>query len=123
MADTGPPADVTPDFSRSGRGPQLPAPQVQKAQWQRASMGWMREAHKGKLAATGRITLAANAAASVVTDSRAGPTSYIGFMPVTAAAAAEHGNLVVVQQGNGTFTVQHTSNAVTDRTYIYCIMG
>ena len=86
---------------------------------------WMREAHTGKLANTGSVTLAANVASTTVSDYRAGVSSFIGFMPQTANAAAEigAGTMYVATQGKQTFTITHANNAQADRTFRYCLLG
>lgn len=86
---------------------------------------WMREAHQGKLANTGTVTLTANVASTTVTDARAGATTFIGFMPQTANAAAEvgAGTMYVATQGKQTFTITHANNAQADRTFRYCLLG
>lgn len=94
------------------------------AQWKRQASTWMQEVHQGHLANTGIVTLAANAASTVVSDDRVGEYSFIGLMARTANAAAElaSGN-VYVTAGKKTFTVAHTNNAQTDRTFTYNISG
>ena len=86
---------------------------------------WMREAHQGKLANTGAITLTANAALTTVSDARAGALTFIGFMPQTANAAAEigAGTMYIATQGKQTFTITHANNAQVDRIFRYCLLG
>jgi hypothetical protein len=84
-----------------------------------------RLARRGKLEATGTVTLIANAASTVVTDARASFQSFIGFMPTTANAATEVGNgtIYVSTRNNGSFTLAHANNAQTDRTFAYLVIG
>jgi hypothetical protein len=101
----------------------LATPIASEAEFKRIFSSWMQQANQGGVAVTGTVTLDANSPSTTVTDKRAGPTSYIGFMPLTARAAQEWKNLVISQQGSGTFMIGHTNNAFTDRTYTYAIMG
>lgn len=91
--------------------------------WRRLVYSWLKNANTGKIGNTGTVTLAAGKSSTTVTDSRAGASSYIGFMPRTPNAAMEAGNLVISGQGDGFFTIEHTNNTLTDRTFTYCIMG
>lgn len=79
----------------------------------------------GKLNSTGSVTLAANAASTVVSDDRAGYESVILFMPTTASAAAEQaaGAMFVSSRGKQTFTVTHANTTSTTRTFDYIIIG
>jgi hypothetical protein len=79
----------------------------------------------GKLNSTGTVTLAANAATTVVADDRAGYESVILFMPTTAAAASEQagGAMFVSSRGKQTFTVTHANTTSTTRTFDYIIIG
>lgn len=94
-------------------------------QWKRGVAAWMLEVNQGHLQNIGRVTLNANATDTTVTDARAGANSFIGFMPTTAAAAAElgGGTLYVATQGKQSFVVTHSNISATDRTYTYCILG
>lgn len=82
----------------------------------------------GRSNAIGTITLAVGAASTVVTPTQSGviaPSSNIGFMPTTAAAAAElaSGNFYVSSVGKDTFTITHTSSATTGRTFGWFVVG
>jgi hypothetical protein len=73
------------------------------------------------------LTLTANVASTVLTDSRLGTNSFIAFDPVTANAAAElaAGTMYVptANRRDGNFTVTHANNAQTDRIFRYLIIG
>ncbi len=72
----------------------------------------------------GLVTLAANAASTVVTDPRVTATSIITFSPKTANASAEigAGGMYVSAQVAGTgFTITHANNAQADRSFSYII--
>lgn len=94
-------------------------------QHRRAIAAWERQAHQGHLGNVGTVTLASSATSTVVTDFRVGPHSFIGFMPITANAAAElgAGTLYVSSRGGETFTITHANNAQTDRNFVYCVLG
>lgn len=91
----------------------------------RAIAAWMREAHQGKLACTGNVTLATSASASSTTilDARIGAFSFIGFMPTTLNAASAMPALYVSSRSQGGAIVSHAINAAADKTYVYAILG
>jgi hypothetical protein len=77
----------------------------------------------GKTNNTGAVTLTANSSTTTVDDRRAGADSVILFMPTTANAAAEKDDLYVSSRGKQTFTITHSNNSQTDRTFGYAIVG
>lgn len=79
----------------------------------------------GKLNSTGSFTCTASAATTSVTDFRAGEDSVILLMPTTANAASEQGagTIFVSTRAKQSFTVTHSNNAQTDRTFDYVIIG
>lgn len=79
----------------------------------------------GKMNAMRAITLTANAATTVITDPRLTGSSFIGFCPLTANAAAEigAGTLYVSSRGKFTATLTHANNAQTDRNFTLLIIG
>lgn len=134
MRQAGPmPDDVSatpaPTFATAAIDPRisLPPPTLtDEEQWMRQAAAWMAEANQGHLQNIGIITLQANAASTPVTDDRAGYNSFIGFTPRTANASSElnSGNMYIQQpQAAGSFTIVHTNNAQTDRTFTYSILG
>ena len=80
--------------------------------------------NSGRLNCSASITLAANAATTVIQDVRLSIQSAILLMPTTAHAAAEiaSGNLWIVCAA-GTATLNHTNNAQTDRTFTVVLLG
>jgi hypothetical protein len=80
---------------------------------------------QGKLNCRGSVTLAADAASTVVRDPRATAASVILLMPVTASAAAEigSGTIYVSARDKGAFTLVHADNAQIDRAFDYAILG
>lgn len=77
----------------------------------------------GKLNAVTQITLTANSATTTVTDARIGASTFFGFQPLTADAAAALGGLYVSSQANGTATLAHANNAQSDRTFRVLLIG
>lgn len=107
----------------SNRPKTVPPTSTDPQQWQRTAQTAMQEINKGNINCTGQVTLTANSATTQVNDPRAGPTSHIGFMPLTYNGAQEKRRLIVQSQGNGYFLIGHTNNAIADRTYRYSILG
>lgn len=82
---------------------------------------------EGKLDCTGSFTLTANVATTTVTDARLGQDSVICFQPTTANASTQLSSGAMYESSrdvlNKTFTITHTNNAQTDRTFRYAIFG
>lgn len=80
---------------------------------------------RGKLNATLAVTLAANQATTTVNDARITASSFVGFCPLTANAAAEigAGGLYVSALADGQLTLTHANNAQTDRDFRLLIIG
>ncbi len=87
----------------------------------------LQQIRKGKLEVVGEFTLTANAASTVLTDSRISKQSVIVWHPRTANAAAElaAGTMYITDanMGTGTATVTHANNAQTDRQFRYAVIG
>lgn len=83
----------------------------------------------GKTNNTGTFTLAANVGSTTFTlaKGRMGIDTVIIFMPTTAHAATEFGAGTIYVSSRdvaaNTFTVTHTNNAQTDRTFAYVLVG
>lgn len=85
----------------------------------------------GKSNATGSVTLTASATTTSVTDYRVGPESVILLMPTTTNAALEaSGHLqidtaacFVSSRSKNTFTITHSNDPSTNRTFGYAIVG
>ncbi len=75
----------------------------------------------GKMRGTLDVTLAANAASTMITDPRIGYYSCILMMPMTAHASAEiaAGGIYIAQSTlvTGSAVVTHANNSETDRTF------
>jgi hypothetical protein len=86
---------------------------------------WMREAHQGHLGNVGNVTLETGTAATVVTDFRVGPNSFVGLTPLTANAAQEQGGGTLYISGRSAeaFTIAHANTTTADRAFVYCILG
>jgi hypothetical protein len=80
--------------------------------------------NRGKLNCIGMMTLSANVGTTTVLDPRVGPYSVVLLMPATANAAAALATTYVSDRSNKTsFTVSHSNNAQTDRSYGYALFG
>lgn len=75
----------------------------------------------GKSNNTGSVTLTPSSATTTLTDARIGPNSVILFMPQTAHASAV--SIYVTNRDNGVATLHHPSDANTDKTFSYCVIG
>jgi hypothetical protein len=62
------------------------------------------------------------ATSTTVADARCGVESIVLLMPVTANAASAMPT-VWIAPGVGQFTVNHAPSAITDRTYLYVVIG
>lgn len=82
---------------------------------------------RGKLDNTGTFTLTANSATTTITetDGRIGEDTVIAWSPVTANASAAIANIYLSSRDveNKTFTLTHTNNSQTDRTFSYTLTG
>jgi hypothetical protein len=79
---------------------------------------------EGKSNNTGTVTLAAaSATTTTLTDERIGFDSIILFMPTTANAASSFGGLYVSAKTQGSATLTHAANVLTDKTYGYIVVG
>ncbi len=74
---------------------------------------------------SGTFTLTANAASTVLTDSRLGYFSTVHLDPLTANAAGALATTYVTQANRlpGAWTFTHTNNAQTDKTFRVAILG
>lgn len=81
------------------------------------------ETRRGALNVTGQITLRANQTTTTLVDSRIGAYSFIEFMAETATAAAAKVSIWVNTRKKGEATINHASNAATDQTFTYAIVG
>ena len=84
-------------------------------------------ARKGKLDCVGTVTLTANAATTVLADTRLSPESVVHFDPKTANAATElYGATMYVltaNRGNASWTITHANDANADKTFQYTVIG
>ena len=80
---------------------------------------------QGRSNAVGSFTLATNVASTVVTAVTCGTGSSPLLIPTSSTAAAELGNgtLWVSSVLAQSFTVNHASNSVATRTFLYAILG
>lgn len=84
----------------------------------------VRQLVEGRSNATIIGTLASNVASTKIVAPNCSPASAIHESPTTAHAAVEKatGNLFYLAS-TGLFWVNHTSNSVTDRTFIFTCLG
>lgn len=78
---------------------------------------------QGKLNAVTKVTLAASATTTTLTDARIGANTWLGFQPTTADAAAALSGLYVSAQQKGQATLTHASTASVDRTFSVLLIG
>lgn len=85
----------------------------------------IRDLFAGRSNAVGELTLTPSATSTVVQAQNCGPTSRVVLTPRTANAAAALGTTYIPEATTveGQFTVTHSNNAQTDRTYGYAIQG
>lgn len=83
----------------------------------------VRQLANGKINSTGTVTLTAAATTTQVPDERAGGDSVILLMPQTANAATAISTTYVSARTKQSFTLTHTNNAQTDRTFGYVVLG
>mgnify|MGYP001580758607 CR=1 FL=1 len=85
----------------------------------------IRELWEGRSNAVGEFTLAANAAATVVSADNCGENSRIALTPRTANAAGALATTYITAANvvPGQFTVTHANNAQADKTFGYSLSG
>lgn len=72
---------------------------------------------EGKVRSIAQVTLTANAATTTITDRRIGVESFMHFMPLTEVG------YYVSSQTEGSLVLSHATDARTDRTFRYVILG
>lgn len=77
----------------------------------------------GKFNCTVDLTLRASQTTTTLTDARIGAFSFLDFMPTTANAATAKANIYVTDRMKGSCTVNHSSSANTDQTFVVGIFG
>lgn len=83
----------------------------------------VRQILDGKMNLVKTVTLRASQTTTTVTDTRIGPTSYIGFMPTTTNAAGALATTYISARGDGSATIAHASTADSDKTFVLLIVG
>jgi hypothetical protein len=78
---------------------------------------------RGKINAVTTVTLTASSTTTTMIDARIGASTFIGFSPTTANAAAAAANLYVSAQKNGQATLTHASSANVDQTFSVLLIG
>lgn len=82
----------------------------------------VRNCVRGNTNNTGQFTCTASVASTIVKENLCNINSVINVIPVTANAASGIASLYIVA-GDKQFTVNHTNNAQTDKTFRYVITG
>lgn len=105
--------------------PGVPADSTDERRHRRDLAAFANRANVGKINATGRVTLTANAATTTVTDARVSVQSFIEFMPTTQSAASEKadGLMYVSTRNNGSFVISHNNVDISDRAFVYLVIG
>lgn len=83
----------------------------------------VRQILDGKVNYVKTVTLRANNATTTVTDTRLGPTSFIGLMPKTANAAGALATTYISARTDGSATITHANTADADKTFVLLIVG
>jgi hypothetical protein len=77
----------------------------------------------GKLNSIGEVTLTENVTTTIILDKRMGVDSVLLLFPTSANAVAIIASVYVSFKGKETATITHTSDANTDKTFDYIIIG
>lgn len=103
--------------------PVIPITSGNEAQHRLVIATAVNELLKGRANNTGTLTLTANSATTVVSDNRFNSDMVPLLIATTANAATATANVYVSARANGSFTLTHTNNAQTDRTFLYVLWG
>lgn len=96
---------------------------VDQAVWLTKIANVLNNVLSGKMNNTGTVTLTANAATTTLTDSRIGANSVVLLMPTTANAAAALATTYFDTFADGSCVINHTNDALADKTFSYTITG
>jgi hypothetical protein len=77
----------------------------------------------GKLNVVGEVTLTANSGTTALNDNLIGLGSLVALMPMSSNAAAALATTYFSAPTAGSVTINHASNAQTDRTFRYAVLG
>lgn len=78
----------------------------------------------GKTNNTGTVTLAVGGATTTtINDERIGYGSIILLMPLTSNAASSLSTTYISNRTQGTATITHSANVITDKKYGYIVVG
>lgn len=80
-------------------------------------------AMRGKVNATGVVTLAAGTTTTALVDDRIGPGTFIGLAPMTAAAALALPTTYISERHKDGATLTHASAPSTDRSFTVLLIG
>jgi hypothetical protein len=99
-----------------------------REQWEKSVVDTFIALANGRSNNTGTLTLTASSATTVVNVAagRLGNDTIVLLMPTTANAGTEYGSgnvYITTDVANKQFTITHTNNAQTDRTFKYVLIG
>lgn len=105
--------------------PYRPVPITPGSLWEKAADRTIKSLLAGKLNAIGEITLTPSASSTTLTDVRLTAFSFLWFMPQSQNAANALTTIYVPRttQKNGEAVINHASDAATDKTFTYLIIG
>lgn len=101
--------------------PTLPTFSGNEKEWRWKVEEVVNNNNRGKLNATGTVTLTVSSATTTLTDKRILPTSVILFMATTANALADTPYVTAIDDESA--TLNHANNAQADRTFGYVVIG
>ncbi len=78
---------------------------------------------RGKINATGTVTLTANAATTTITDTRIGGSTVVLLQPTTANAAAALATTYISTPTQGSVVINHANNAQVDKIFLTVLIG
>ena len=95
------------------------------AEWIRKVAEVANSLRDGKINSTGTVTLTANATSTNLADVRIGRTTKIILTPTTANAAGALATTYPTYPNAAieVAVINHASNAQTDKTFTYCLLG
>lgn len=78
---------------------------------------------RGKLNATGTVTLTASVTTTTLTDTRIGGSTVVLLQPTTANAAAALATTYFSTPTQGSVVINHASDAQVDKTFLTVLIG
>jgi hypothetical protein len=103
--------------------PPVPTHLVDEREHRRLIAVKINEMSNGQLNAVGRITLEPTQTSTTLIDAGISAFSHIEFMPESASAATAKGSIWINSRRKGFALINHASNAATDQSFTYLIIG